>query len=420
MVARIRTGKSIKGAINYNEKKLKIGNAKLIMAEGYLKELNDLTFHDKLIRLERLADLNERAKTNCLHVSLNFDPKEKLSEDTLRGISKVYMNKIGFGSQPFLVYLHRDAAHQHIHIVTTNIRKDGKRISMHNLGRNESESARKEIEIKFNLKKASNSQRSCVPEIKPANIEKAIYGKFETKRSILKVVTQVIEQYKFTSLNEFNAVLRHFNVIADPGQEGSRMFRYRGLQYSLLDNNGNKIGVPIRASSLTGSPTLPNLEVRFAVNAEMRKPHAQNLKIRIDHIISKSRSNDLDSLIKALKNNKIILVPSINENKFLFGVIYLDHNTKTVFKGSDLGKEYGATAIRKLLNPSNENLNVQIGNEDKITREPFFNDQLKSPHEGLANIQTHPSPEILQTIIDPVPLNDFIPWQLKKKRKKKI
>jgi len=42
-----------------------------------------------------------------------------------------------------------------MHIVSSNIQKDGSRISLHNLGRNQSEKARKEIEIEFGLVKAS-------------------------------------------------------------------------------------------------------------------------------------------------------------------------------------------------------------------------------------------------------------------------
>ena len=65
------------------------------------------------------------------------------------------MDKISFGEQPFLVYNHTDAGHPHIHIATINIKPDGNRIDIHNIGRNQSEQARKEIEIEFNLIKAS-------------------------------------------------------------------------------------------------------------------------------------------------------------------------------------------------------------------------------------------------------------------------
>ncbi len=125
MVARKKSGKRIKGAINYNEKKVKEGKAELIAARFYTKDAEQLNFHEKLNRLQQLADLNTRAETNCLHASLNFDISENHSNEKLQAIAEAYMEGIGFGKQPYLVYHHSDAAHQHIHIVSTNIQRDG-------------------------------------------------------------------------------------------------------------------------------------------------------------------------------------------------------------------------------------------------------------------------------------------------------
>ena len=66
-------------------------------------------------------------------------------------IASFYMEKIGFGQQPYLVYQHLDAGHPHIHIVGTNIQKDGKRISLHNIGRNQSTTARRELEKRMEI-----------------------------------------------------------------------------------------------------------------------------------------------------------------------------------------------------------------------------------------------------------------------------
>ena len=85
----------------------------------------------------------------------------------------------------------------------------------------------------------------------------------ETKRSISNVVGAVFSQYKFTSLPEFNAALKQFNVIADRGKEEGRIYKNRGLVYRILDADGNKVGVPIKASSIGCKPTLDNLEKKF-------------------------------------------------------------------------------------------------------------------------------------------------------------
>jgi hypothetical protein len=161
MVCKIRSGKSIRGALNYNENKVKDGVAEWIGVANFVADPERLKFYDKLARFERGIEKNVRAKTNCVHISLNFDVTEKLSQNKLNEIAADYMTRIGFGDQPYLVYKHNDAAHPHFHILTTNIQEDGKRISIHNLGKNQSEQARKEIEEKYGLVKAGSKQKQA-------------------------------------------------------------------------------------------------------------------------------------------------------------------------------------------------------------------------------------------------------------------
>src|SRR5436309_2592085 len=116
--------------------------------------------------------MNSRVKTNAMHIMLNFDVGEKLSIAKMQEITTAYMDKIGFGDQPYLVYQHRDAAHPHVHVVTTNIKTDGQRINIHNIGRTLSETARKALEVEFNLVKAEGRALKDSLGIKPVDIEK--------------------------------------------------------------------------------------------------------------------------------------------------------------------------------------------------------------------------------------------------------
>lgn len=178
-----------------------------------------------------------------------------------------------------------DAAHRHIHIVTTNIKNDGSRISLHNIGKNQSEKARKEIEKEFNLIRADSKKKEQQQYINPINVQKAIYGQSETQKSISNIVRMVTKTYKYTSLPELNAILKQYNVVADRGTKESLMFEKKGLIYSLIDEKGNKVGVPIKASSIYGKPTLPFLERQLRLDEALRKPHKNQLKDSIDSVI---------------------------------------------------------------------------------------------------------------------------------------
>lgn len=266
MVEKMISGKSLRGALLYNENIVEKKLAVLIGGNGFQKDFKLLHFSEKLMRLQDLASRNERVKTNTLHISLNFANGEKLDKEKLNAIAKDYIERIGFGKQPYLIYQHQDAGHPHINIVTTNIRSSGERINLHNLSKTKSEEARKLIEKVYNLIPASKS-------IKQQNfkLSKVEYGKCETKSAITNVVKGIISSYKFINLPAFNALLKNYNVVADRDSKESRMYNKNGLVYWALDTKENKVGVPIKVSSIYGSPTLKKVELCFEKNKETRK-----------------------------------------------------------------------------------------------------------------------------------------------------
>jgi hypothetical protein len=355
MVAKITIPRSIEAALNYNEKKVEKGTACCLYADNYRKDITEMNFYEKLIRFKELNELNDRAATKTLHVSLNFSPSEKLSDNRLVTIANDYMEKIGFGQQPFLVYKHEDAGHPHIHIVSTTIKDDGSRINTHNIGRNQSEKARKEIEQLYGLVKVQRQQQLMKSGIKPVDAEKAIYGKTETKRSISNVVGAVFSQYKFASLPEFNAALKQFNVIADRGKEEGRIYKNRGLVYRILDAVGNKIGVPIKASSISCRATLDNLEKKFTLNETAKESLKSFVKIKLDDCLSQSPST-MKELMEHLNQKNIYTLLRQNAEGRLYGITFVDNQNKVVFNGSDLGKGYSAAALQSRLGNLKENI----------------------------------------------------------------
>jgi len=420
MVAIIKTGSSIHRIINYNEQKVKEGKAECIMASNYPKDVEFLTINNKINRLLNQVALNQNVTRNSVHISLNFDPSENLSHDQLREIADAYMNKIGFGKQPYLVYEHHDAGHPHIHIVSIKVRSDGSRIDTQNIGRNQSEIARKEIEESFVLVKATSKIQREVYELKPINVQKVQYGKSETKRAITNVLDAVLNTYKYTSVPELNAILQQFNVFADRGGENSRVFQNNGLVYRILDSDGNKVGVPVKSSDLYNKPTLKYLQEKFKVNDTARQPYKIRVKNAIDLSLLKNSNNSIHSLGKALEKEGIVAVFRQNDEGIIYGVTYVDHQTKCVYNGSDLGKQYSANALQErcrsgqVLQP-NETAERQsvlkAGHQNKSIQQPqIFG---KEPLIG-SNL---PSP--LDELLQPTQTANYLPHQLKKSKRKK-
>jgi hypothetical protein len=386
MVAKVRSGKNIRGILNYNENKVKEHKAICIMASGFAMEHTALTFTQKLVRFQKLLAQNTKVKTNALHISLNFDPSEKFIPATLCQIASTYMHGIGFENQPYLVYQHQDAAHPHIHIVTTNIAAGGKRIDIHDIGRKKSEPTRKAIEAQFNLVQAQSKPRSRIPFM-PVAPQAATYGKTETKRAIANIVRYVTTQYKYTSMPELNAALRQFNIMANAGSEGSALQHHRGLIYTILDQTGKPVGVPIKASAIYGKPTRAYLDKQVELNKTLRKPHLDKLRKTIDFTSNGYTCVDLQTFIQRMHAKGVFVLLRQNETKRIYGITYVDNRTRTVFNGSDLGKRYSVKALLEKLK-TNANRQSQHTSEETSTSTHYENLQ-QNPWEILNNPHHH-------------------------------
>src|SRR5205085_152469 len=106
-----------------------------------------------------------------------------------------------------------------------------------------------------------------------------------------------------SSLAELNAVLKLYNVVA----EESTRFRQKGLTYRVLDEKGNKMGAPIKASAFLMKPTLINLEKRFTANEKLKAPHKKRLMAAIDWALL-NKPADIKTLVNALEKENISVV----------------------------------------------------------------------------------------------------------------
>ncbi len=223
-----------------------------------------------------------------------------------------------------------------------------------------------------------------------------------------------VNTYKYTSLVEFNAVLKQYNVVADRGKEDSAIFKKRGIVYRILDEHGNKAGVPIKASSIYSKPTLRNLEKKFEENELKRKPDLKRIKTIIDWTLIKPPKS-LSDFIKALEKERVSTLVRQSEKGMVYGLTFIDYKTKAVFNGSDIGKEYSAKGIMdrckidQCLQVSKENnLQASINNTSN-------NDLSANDHHSREMVTA------LESFLKPSSQNDQLPNELNQiqRRKKK-
>jgi hypothetical protein len=345
MVTIVKFGKVLRSPFYYNENKVRAGIAEFIHSANYGKDTDQLTRQDRLTRLVRQAARNERATINSIHITVNFHPDEKITKETLQQIVDSYMRQIGLGGQPYLVYQHKDAVHPHVHIVTTPIQLDGIPIPAFIIVKWRSESARQAIEKEFGLVRARDHHLTQTNPIQPINAEKVQYGRMETMRAISNVLDAVLPKYKYTTLAELNTVLRDYNVMVDEGSKDSFLRRCGGLIYRVLDEQGKKVGTPIKASNFHNKPTLKFLQKQFARNEPFREPGKSRLRETIDFVFNKEPLRDLGGLRQALQRHGIQLVMRPNDQGKVNDLSYIDHKSGVILKADDLGKEYSAARI---------------------------------------------------------------------------
>lgn len=427
MVAIIKTGYAIHKVFYYNENKVKEAVAECIGAGNYPIDVDQMRGDVKLNRFLKQLELNENVKRNTVHISINFDPSENHSKEKLMAIADTYMEKIGFGQQPYLVYQHHDSGHPHIHLVSINVQRDGRRIDMQNIGKNRSEPARKEIEERFGLVKAQGNKNSTDFTLKPIISQKIQYGRSESKKAIANVLGQVLSSYKYASFPDLNAVLKQYNVLADRGNEDSKMFKAKGLMYRILDDDGKPIGVPIKASLFYNKPTMKFLEEKFESNKTNEVSDLRRVKNAIDMAFFKTQIS-LAELVQVLQKDGINTVFRKNAEGLLYGITYVDHTTKCVFNGSTLGKQYSAKTIQErcaYVNPAEQKMTNLVSEKlHEITFETpkseiivalFGDDFRDNKYIGSSTIMG----QLAEMLMQSEQTANYLPYELRNKKKKR-
>lgn len=256
----------------------------------------------------------------------------------------------------------------------------------------------------------------------PISAQKVAYGKSSTKRAISNVLGLVINHYKYSSLAELNAILKLYNVQADRGEKDSVMYEKGGLVYRVLDENGKPISPPLKASSFYMKPTLKNLEERFDENEKLKQPFGKRIRSAVDYTLLKKTDRGLQQLINDLQKENISVVLRQNKEGVIYGITYVDHKTKSVFNGSDLGKTYSAKAILERVAVASGVGGISMAGEKKNFP------QAEGVAQGAAAVHSHQTeglfPKHAELLLpkedrSTAGMTESIPWELKKRKRGK-
>jgi len=420
MVAKISSNNNLFGTLAYNRTKVEKDKAKVIFANRMI-ENKDGNFDMRSCMQSFQSCLPEKYRTEkpVLHVSLNPDPKDKLTDEQLAEAAQTYMQKMGYGNQPYIVFKHEDIEREHIHIVSLRVDENGKKINSAFERRRSMEVCR-ELEQAYGLVAADKKQRQDVLPLKKVDYEKG-----DIKHQLANVIRPISKEWYFQSFLEYKALLSIYNVgveeVKTPkgklyGDSRNLDVGYElsGLSYSALNNKGEKVGNPFNSSLFGKEAGLDALNRRYIKSKETVK--GRGLKERSKKVISEAMltCKTRPELEKVLEKQNISAIFRENEQGRIYGATFVDHQQRCIFNGSSLGKEFSANIFNNHFNSADLQDNQFNRKEDFVS----FN------HENQVNHENHGSD--LSGFFDFFPsegsLNDEIEEQkltrLMKKKKK--
>jgi len=348
MIAKISSTENLGGALGYNFKKMQHNEA-VVLCVNELRKGFDGTFQmDKVLAdMQRAIPEQCRTKKTVFHCSLNPHPDEKLTDEEFTQIAKEYMEALGYGKQPYIVFKHNDIAREHIHIVSLRVDFDGNKINDKYEGRR-SKKITDALEKKYNLIPSSKVSERTTTETPKVNV---VQGNI--KEQVANTVRSAMKHYTFCSLGELNAVLRKYNLAVEEVKTQYRGKRYDGLVYVPTDDKGNKVSTPIHASDIGRGVGYAAVQNKMQKSKQMVKPLIPTVRRKVLEVMRTSPGTE-GILRQRLEEQGLRVVIRKNENGRIYGITFIDDERGITLNGSRLGKGYAANKFNEYFsNPEN-------------------------------------------------------------------
>ena len=339
MIAKFSSTENLGGALGYNFKKVEKGEASILLAQGlYQNKEGTYTMAEVFADMQALIPEKCRTKKMVFHCSLNPHPDENLSDETLMQIAKEYMEALGYGKQPYIVFKHNDIAREHIHIVSLRVDSRGQKIN-DRFEKRRSKKITDALETRFGLIPSSKVTDKAIKETPKVDI-----GKGNIKEQVANVVRTVLKHYRFCSLGELNAILSKYNLAVEEVKTEFRGKKYDGQVYVPTDDKGNKVSTPINASDIGRGVGYTAVQNRMQKSKQAIKPLISIIRYRVLQTMRTSPKTE-EELQQRLEEQGLRVFIRKNESGRIYGITFIDDKEGIALNGSRLGKGYAANVF---------------------------------------------------------------------------
>ena len=421
MIAKISSSANLAGALGYNFKKVNTGGASVLLAEG-LYENPDSAYTLLEVLSDMLAFIPPKCRTKNLvfHCSLNPHPKEKLTDEDLIRIAREYMQALGYGSQPYIVFKHHDIEREHIHIVSLRVNSAGEKIN-DKFENRRSKRITDHLERKYGLIPSTPSKEQKTNS--PTSQENLTSDNIRSE--IAQTLRGILEHYHFCSLGEFKAIIGGYQLTVEEVKNTYRGREYNGLVYAPTDEAGNKLCTPLHASKVGRGVGYTALQSKMRQSKQRIKPFLPEIRQRVLAVMRTSPQTE-EELLASLNKSGLRCLIRKSEGGRIYGITFIDDTLGIALNGSRLGKGYAAKQFETYFSAPGSN---------RFLDEKLYG-HLSSPWEApkdlaqstslLAEGSDNPMESVLDELIGDLPLttgNDDwkeATWQRKLRRQHQL
>lgn len=419
MIAKISATENLGGALGYNFKKVEKGEASILLAQGlFQNKEGTYTMAEVFADMQAVIPEKCRTKKMVFHCSLNPHPDEKLSDETLTQIAKEYMEELGYGNQPYIVFKHSDIAREHIHIVSLRVDSRGRKIN-DKFEKRRSKKITDALEKRFGLIPSSKVADKAVEETPQIDTTQG-----NIKEQVASALRMVLKHYRFCSLGELNAILSAYNLTVEEIKTEFRGKKYDGLVYVPTDDKGGKVSTPIHASDIGRGVGYTAVQNRMQKSKQNVKPLILSLRNKVLQTMRTSPKTE-EELRQRLEEQGLRAVIRKNESGRIYGITFIDDKAGIALNGSRLGKGYAANVF-----------NTYFSNP---THNPFLDEALygnpsvrleASPTVQPLQSDTENADNLIDELIEDMADGSFLPtgnddwkeaaWQRKLRKQSKV
>ncbi|WP_162056025.1 relaxase/mobilization nuclease domain-containing protein [Pontibacter pamirensis] len=177
MIVKILSSAATFSGVHYNEDKIAKGTAQLLASDNFSmlhlgpSGIADTDYKGYLLSWSRSEDNKQTVKQPQFHAVISCEGREKDAYE-LQDIAQQYLEKMGYAANPYLIYFHSDTPNNHVHIVSSRVNAEGRKID-DSFERIRSQKAMKEIllqdvgeEMRAHVKKALSYNFSTEAQFK--------------------------------------------------------------------------------------------------------------------------------------------------------------------------------------------------------------------------------------------------------------